>query len=145
MIYVNLPVKDLAKSTEFFAAIGYEFDPKFTDEKNAACMIIDDTIFVMLVQQEFFATFTSKPMADATTTTEVLLGLSAPSREAVDIQVAKAVAAGGSQYKTGDDQGFMYGSGFQDLDGHLWEIFWMDPAALEQMSAASDAPEGAST
>ncbi|MFD1142662.1 VOC family protein [Larkinella insperata] len=130
-IFVNLPVKDLNKSIEFFTQLGYTFNPQFTDE-NATCMVISDTIYVMLLVEPFFRTFTKKEVADATKTTEVIVCLSADSREAVDALVSKAVAAGGTTPNEKQDQGFMYGHGFQDLDGHLWEVVYMNPSAVNQ-------------
>lgn len=137
-IFVNLPVKDLNKSIEFFTQLGYSFNPQFTDE-NATCMIISEHIYIMLLVEKFFQTFTKKEIADATKTTEVLICLSAESREAVDALVSKAVAAGGTTPNEPQDQGFMYGHGFQDLDGHLWEVMYMDPAAINQEQAPAEA------
>jgi len=130
-IFVNLPVKDLSKTMEFFTKLGYKFNPQFTDDK-AACMIISEDIFTMLLTEEFFKTFTKKEVADASKTTEVITCLSAESRQHVDDLVKKAIEAGGTTYKEPQDHGFMYGHAFQDLDGHLWEIMWMDPAAVNQ-------------
>jgi len=130
-IFVNLPVKDLSKTMEFFTKLGYKFNPQFTDDK-AACMIISEDIFTMLLTEEFFKTFTKKEVADASKTTEVITCLSAESRQHVDDLVKKAIEAGGTIYKEPQDHGFMYGHAFQDLDGHLWEIMWMDPAAVNQ-------------
>jgi predicted lactoylglutathione lyase len=127
-IFVNLPVADLDRSKEFFGKLGYTFNLRFTDD-SAACMVVSEAIFVMLLTHEKFLEFTPNPICDATQSTEVLVCLSCPSREAVDAMVRKAVAAGGSTYKNEQDYGFMYGHGFQDLDGHLWELIWMDPAA----------------
>lgn len=124
-IFVNLPIKDLKRSVEFFTKLGYKFEPRFTDE-NATCMIIGENIFAMLLVEKFFQTFTPKPIADAKSVTEVLVALSADSREAVDRLVEAALAAGGRRYKEPEDMGFMYGWGYEDLDGHLWEVFWMD-------------------
>ena len=123
-IFVNLPVSDLNKSIEFFKALGYTFNPQFTDE-TATCMIVSDDIFVMLLTRAKFAGFTPKPVADAHETTEVLVALSLDGREEVDAMVAKAVAAGGSTYNEPQDHGFMYAHGFQDLDGHIWELVFM--------------------
>ncbi|GAB4028157.1 VOC family protein [Spirosoma koreense] len=134
-IFVNLPVKNLNKSVEFFTRLGYTFNPQFTDE-NATCMIISEDIYAMLLVEKFFQTFTKKAIADATKTTEVLICLSAENREAVDDLIRKAVAAGGTTYSEPQDQGFMYSHGYQDLDGHIWEIMWMDPAAVEPQPAA---------
>ena len=125
MIFVNLPVQDLDASKAFFSALGYQFNPAFTDE-NAACMVISESIFVMLLVKPFFQQFTNKTIADAQTTTEVITCLSADSRKAVDVLVDKAVSAGASEPQPARDYGFMYQRGFQDLDGHLWEIAHMD-------------------
>lgn len=130
-IFVNLPVKDLSRSVVFFTQLGFEFEPRFTDEK-ATCMIISDEAFVMLLVEDFFKTFTKKEVADATTHTEAILALSAESREQVDEVVNKALAAGAQVPNDPLDQGFMYGSSFQDLDGHLWEVIYMDPSAVGQ-------------
>lgn len=129
-IFVNLPVKNLDRSVEFFTTLGYTFNQQFTDE-NATCMIIGEDIFVMLLVEKYFKTFIKKEIADASKTTEVLICLSADSREKVDEMVNKAVAAGGIVYKEPQDHGFMYVHAYQDLDGHLWEIMWMDPAAIK--------------
>ena len=128
-IYVNLPVKDLDRSVKFFTHLGYKFNPQFTNA-NATCMIIGDNIFVMLLVEKFFQTFTSKPISDATKNTEVLLALSCDSRAQVDEMVRKAVEAGGSTPKPPQDHGFMYQHGYQDLDGHLWEVMHMDMSAM---------------
>ena len=127
MIFVNLPVKDLDKSVQFFTALGFSFNPDFTDE-NATCMIINDDAFVMLLVENYFKTFTSKPIADARSTTEAILSFSLDSREAVDELVRTALTAGGTPSEEAQDYGFMYNHSFQDPDGHLWEVFWMDPA-----------------
>jgi predicted lactoylglutathione lyase len=137
-IFVNLPVKDLNKSVAFFTQLGYRFNPQFTDD-NATCMIISEDIFVMLLVEPFFKSFTKKEIADSTKTTESIICLSAESREAVDELVSKAVAAGGKTPNEKQDQGFMYGHGFEDLDGHLWEVMWMDPSAVEQEQPAAEA------
>ena len=128
-IFVNLPVKDLGRSIAFFTALGFAFDPKFTND-NGTCMIVGDDIFVMLLVEPFFQTFTRKPVADAHQRTEVLLCLSLESRARVDELVAKALAAGGNAPMPPQDHGFMYGHGFEDLDGHQWELVHMggDPA-----------------
>ena len=130
-IFVNLPVKNLDKSVQFFTRLGYTFDPKFTDE-NATCMIVGENIYVMLLVESFFKTFTPKALCDATKSTEVLVALSAESRDEVDELVRKAVAAGGTTPNESKDYGFMYQHGYQDLDGHLWEVFYMDPNAATQ-------------
>jgi predicted lactoylglutathione lyase len=124
-IFINLPVKDLDKSKAFFAALGYSFNPQFTDQ-NAACMIIaEDSIYAMLLVEDFFKTFTSKEIANAHEVTEALICLSCDSREEVDAMVAKAVAAGGSAPRQPQDHGFMYAHGFDDIDGHSWELAFM--------------------
>lgn len=123
-IYVNLPVKNLDRSVAFFRKLGFAFDPQFTDA-NGTCMIVDENIFVMLLTEPFFATFTNKPVADATMSTEVLVCLSRDSRQAVDSMVADAIAAGGTAPKSPQDHGFMYQHGFQDLDGHVWELVYL--------------------
>ncbi|MBA2730271.1 MAG: VOC family protein [Euzebyaceae bacterium] len=130
-IFVNLAVNDLDKSVEFFTQLGFEFDPNFTDDK-ATCMIISDEAFVMLLVEARFSDFTSKPIVDATTHTEAILALSADSRAQVDELADKALAAGGQPSNEPMDEGFMYGRSFQDLDGHLWEVMYMDPSALGQ-------------
>lgn len=123
-MFVNLPVKDLDRSVAFFTALGFSFNPQFTDE-NATCMLVSDDSFVMLLVEPYFATFTRKPVSDARTQTEVLIALSCDSREAVQAVVEKAVAAGGSTPIEAKDHGFMYQHGFEDLDGHQWEVFHM--------------------
>jgi len=128
-IFVNLPVKNLDKTKAFFAALGYTFNEQFTDA-NAACMVVQkDSIHVMLLVEEFFKTFTTKSITDTAKSTEVLLCLSCESRAEVDELVAKAKAAGGTTPTEPKDYGFMYGHGFQDIDGHLWELVYMDPNA----------------
>lgn len=126
-MFLNLPVKDLDASVGFFTALGFSFNPDFTDE-NATCMIVNDNAFVMLLVENFFKTFTSKPLADARSTTEAIMSLSLDSREAVDELVRTALTAGGTPSEEAQDYGFMYTHSFQDPDGHLWEVFWMDPA-----------------
>ena len=127
-IFVNLPVKDLERSKAFFAHLGYSFNPQFTNEQ-AACMVISDTIYAMLLVEPFFQTFTKKPISDAKASTEVLLCLSCDSREQVDTLVAKALEAGGTTPMDKQDHGFMYGHGFEDPDGHQWELMFMDMSA----------------
>jgi uncharacterized protein len=129
-IFVNLPVKDLSQSIEFFTKLGFTFNPQFTD-KNATCMLVDENIFVMLLVEKYFKTFTPKDICDTSKNTEVLVALSFESRAEVDAMVAKAIAAGGTIYKEPNDMGFMYQHGFQDLDGHLWEIFFMEESAVQ--------------
>lgn len=130
-IFVNLPVRDLDRSVQFFSHLGFEFDPKFTDEK-ATCMIVDDDIYVMLLVEKFFETFTKKEVADARKSTEVLVALSVDSREAVDTMVNNALKAGGSAPNDKQDHGWMYGWGFEDPDGHLWEVFYADENAMPE-------------
>ena len=130
-IFVNLPVKNLNKSVEFFAKLGFTFNPQFTDE-TATCMIVDEDIFVMLLTEAKFKTFTPKKICDATKCTEVMVTLSRGSRAEVDEMVLKAVAAGGSTYSDPQVYDFMYGHGFQDLDGHIWELIFMEPSAINQ-------------
>jgi len=125
-IFVNLPVENLDKSVEFFTKLGFTFNPKFTDE-NATSMVVGEDIFVMLIVKPFFKNFIKKPIADATQGAEVIVSLSADSREEVDDQVNKAIAAGGTATITMDQYEGMYGRGFEDLDGHLWEFMYMDP------------------
>lgn len=129
-IFVNLPVKDLPKSKMFFEALGYSFNPQFTNE-SGACLVISDTIYAMLLTEEFFKQFTSKEIVDAKKSTEVLVCLSTESRAEVDDLVSKAVAAGGRIYNEPQDHGFMYGHGFEDLDGHLWELAYMEPSHVQ--------------
>ena len=138
MLFVNLPVKDLDRSVEFFTGLGFSFDPRFTDE-TATQMIVSDDAFVMLLVEDKFKDFTKKELVDATTQTEVIMALSAESREGVDDLADKALAAGGSPANEPLEMGFMYGRSFQDVDGHLWEVVWMDPAALEAESPAVSA------
>lgn len=131
MIFVNLPVKNLDKSIAFFTKLGYTFNPQFTDEK-ATCMIISDTIFVMLLTEPYFQSFLTKPVSDATKNTEVIMALSADSKAAVDDIVEKAIAGGATIPKEPQDLGFMYSRAFHDLDGHLWEYLYMDMSAMPQ-------------
>lgn len=128
-IFVNLPVKNLNKSIEFFTQLGYTFNAQFTDE-TATCMIVSEDIFVMLLTETKFQIFTPKAICDATKSTEVLVCLSCENRADVDGMVSKAVAAGGTTYNEPQDHGFMYAHGFQDLDGHIWELIYMEPDAV---------------
>ncbi|MFJ9151476.1 VOC family protein [Streptomyces sp. NPDC102270] len=130
MIFVNLAVNDLDASKKFFTELGYSINPQFSDD-NAASVVISDTIVAMLLKKPFYSTFTKKEIADATTTSEVLIALSAQSRAEVDELVDKALAAGGTPAGETQDHGFMYGRSFDDLDGHTWEVIWMDPAAIQ--------------
>jgi predicted lactoylglutathione lyase len=131
MIFVNLPVRDLKQTVGFWTGLGFTFNPQFTDE-NATCMVISDHACVMLLTDEFFSTFTTRQVADATEHTEAILALSAESREEVDRLVDTAVTTGGSAANETQDEGYMYGRSFHDPDGHLWEVLYMDPAALEE-------------
>ena len=124
-LYVNLPVKDLERTVDFFTALGFAFNPMFTDE-NATCMIVNDGTSVMLLVESYFATFTGKPVADARAVTETLLAISVDSRAEVDDLVAKALARGASEYTEPKDYGFMYQRAFIDLDGHQWGVFQMN-------------------
>ncbi len=130
-IFVNLPVKDLKRSIAFFENLGFSFNAQFTNHE-AACMVVSETIYVMLLTHEKFSQFTPHPIADAKQATEVLVALSCDSRAAVDDIVAKATANGATTYNSPQDYGFMYSHAFQDLDGHIWEWLWMDPSAIKQ-------------
>lgn len=125
-IFVNLPVKDLKKSMEFFTRLGFSFNPQFTDE-NAACLVFSESIYAMLLTEKFFKTFVTKEIADTNKTTEVINALFLDSRKAVDELVDKAMQAGAKKYRDSDEMDFMYSRSFSDLDGHLWEVGYMDP------------------
>lgn len=127
-IFINLPVKDLQKTIAFFTRLGFSFNAQFTNEK-ATCMIINEEAYAMLLVEAFFKTFTPKTLADARQSTEVLLAFSTDSREKVDEMMSTALEAGGSEVRATQDLGFMYSRSFNDLDGHIWEVFWMDPNA----------------
>ncbi|MFH8222703.1 VOC family protein [Streptomyces sp. NPDC018057] len=129
MIFVNLATEDVAASRTFFTELGYTINPQFSGE-DCACVVISDTIIAMLLGKKRYADFTGKEIADSTRTSEVLLCLSAESREKVDEMIDRAVAAGGTVSGETQDHGYMYGRSFDDLDGHSWEIVWMDPAAV---------------
>lgn len=128
-IFVNLPVEDVAVSRAFFTALGCSVNEQFSDE-NTACVVIAENIFAMVMTPTRFADFVEGEIADARKTTEVLIALSADSREEVDRMRATALAHGGSEWKPNQDHGFMYGASFADPDGHVWEVVWMDPAAV---------------
>ena len=128
-IFVNLPVSDLQKTIAFFTRLGFTFNPNFTDDK-ATCMIISEEAFAMLLVRDYFQTFIDKPITDAHKSTEVLIALSLESRAQVDEMVEAAVAAGGTVTREAQDHGFMYQRSFNDLDGHIWEVFWMDENAV---------------
>ena len=129
-IFVNLPVKDLSRTVEFFKMLGFTFNPQFTDE-NATCMIINDNIFVMLLVEKFFKTFPQKEICDTTKDTEMIIALSTESREKVDEMMQNVLEAGGKESREPQDHGWMYGRSFQDINGHLWEIIYMDEKALK--------------
>ena len=124
-IFINLPVKDLNKSIEFFTKVGFTFNPAFTDE-NATCMIIGENIYSMLLVEKFFTSFTKKEIVDTTTSTEAIIAISLDSKEDVNAMADRAMAAGGKQSNDPMDHGWMYTRSFQDLDGHSWEVFFMD-------------------
>ncbi|MFF8829470.1 VOC family protein [Streptomyces sp. NPDC015131] len=130
MIFVNLPVKDLQTSKTFWSKLGYSFNEQFSDDKTA-CLVLSDTIFVMLLTEPRFKDFTKKEIADASRTTEAIFALSADSRDRVDQLCDAALASGGSPANDPQDYGTMYGRSFQDPDHHLWEVMWMDPKAIE--------------
>lgn len=130
-IFVNLPIKNLDKTVEFFTKLGFTFNPQFTDEK-ATCMVVSENIFFMLLVEEFFKTFTKKEISDSTKTTEAILTISTESREKVDDMINKALEAGGSLTGEAQDHGWMYVRGFYDLDGHHWEIMFADMSQMPQ-------------
>lgn len=130
-IFVNLPVKDLDKTKEFFLKLGYTFNQQFTDEK-AASLVISENIYAMLITEPFFKTFIpNKEIADTGKSKEVLIALSVDSKQLADELADKAIAAGGKNFRTPEDHGFMYARSFEDLDGHVWEVFWMDPGHIQ--------------
>src|SRR5262245_24221545 len=129
-IFVNLAVRDLKRTKAFFSALGFDYNAKFTDDK-AACMVISDDAYVMLLAESFFKTFTKREVCDTARQTEALIALSCGSRDEVDELLKKAVGAGGRDAMPAQDHGFMYGRSFYDPDGHHWEVFWMDPNAVE--------------
>jgi Predicted lactoylglutathione lyase len=124
-VFINLPVKNIEASRKFFGALGFGFNEQFSDDK-AVCVVVSDSIFVMLLQESYFQTFTKKPISDAKKSTEVLIALDAASREEVESLVQKAVAAGGRIYAEPADHGWMYQHSFEDLDGHQWELAYLD-------------------
>lgn len=130
-IFINLPVKDLTRSIEFFTGLGFTFNAQFTDDK-AACMVVNDDAFVMLLTSTYFETFTKKPVSDASKQTEVLVAFSADGRGDVDALVDKALATGATSAKEPQDHGFMYVRTFFDPDGHHWEVLWMDPSFVQK-------------
>lgn len=130
-VYINLPVQDLARSVAFFSALGFSFNPQFTDD-TATAMVLGENMAAMLLTHAKFASFAPQPISDAHRQTEVLVALSLADRAEVDALVQRAVAAGGRTFRPAEDHGFMYGHAFQDLDGHVWELFHMDMAAFER-------------
>lgn len=124
-MFLNIPVKNLTASIDFFTKVGFSFNPEFTDE-NATCMIIGENIFSMLLTEKFFQTFTKKEISDTSKTIEGIIGIAVESREEVDNIVQKAIGAGGKETRDAYDYGWMYGRTFEDLDGHTWEFFFMD-------------------
>lgn len=128
-IFVNLPVKDLKQAIIFFTRLGFSFNPQFTDD-GAACMVISEHIFVMLLLENRFSNFTKKQIADASKVTEAIICIDAASRDEVDEMIRNAISAGGKTPNNKQDHGWMYGHGFEDLDGHLWEVMWMDQSAM---------------
>ena len=130
-IFVNLPVKDLEKTKAFWTALGFSFNPKFTDDKALALILREDVIYAMLLKEEFFGTFTNRPLADGSTT-QVLNAIEVESKEAVNALVEKAIENGGSRYSEPQDHGWMYQKAFADVDGHQWEVFWSDESQLPQ-------------
>jgi uncharacterized protein len=130
MIFVNIPVTDVARSRKFYEALGYTINEKFSDP-TAACVVVSETIYFMILNHERFQGFATKPLADPATTTAVMIALSADSRAAVDATTEAALKAGGSEPKPAQDMGFMYSRAFQDPDGNVLEAFWMDPVAAQ--------------
>jgi uncharacterized protein len=129
-IFVNLPVQDLKKSMAFFSSLGFTFNNHFTNE-DGACLVISSEIYAMLLTKKYFKTFIKKEIADSSKTSEAIFSLAAESREEVNELVAKALAAGAKEYREADDHGWMYGRAFEDPDGHLWEVGYMDPSHVE--------------
>ncbi len=130
-IFVNLPVKNLDKTIEFFTKLGFKFNPQFTD-KNATCMIIGKNIFAMLLIEKFFKRFTKKKIYNAKKNTGAILALSVESRKKVDEMVKKVIAAGGKETRKAEDYGWMYGRAFEDINGHLWEVFYMNESKMPE-------------
>jgi hypothetical protein len=130
-IYVNLPVQNLKRAIAFFEGLGFSFNPQFTDEK-AACMVFSEDAYAMLLQEPFFKTFTTRPIVDARQQTEGIYALSCTSRAEVDELLKKALAGGATPAMPSQDHGFMYSNSFYDLDGHHWEVLWMDPSFVQK-------------
>src|SRR4051794_6861863 len=131
MLFVNIPVADLERSKAFFAKLGFSYNPMFTDE-TAACMLVGEHAFVMLLSRDKFAEFSKLPVGDPTTHALALFSFSVSSREEVDAVSAAALAAGATEADEAEDHGFMYSRSFFDLDNHGWQVMWMDPAAVQQ-------------
>jgi len=129
--YINLPVKDINRTKEFFGSIGFEFNPQFSDD-NSACLVVNDNTFVQMLAESYFNTFVNRPIADFASNAGGIIALSADSREHADELAEKALAAGGKPYKEPKDYGFMYVRSFEDPDGHLWEIGYFDANAMFQ-------------
>jgi predicted lactoylglutathione lyase len=129
-IFINLPVSDLKRSMAFFRKLYFKFNQKFTDE-NATCMSVSENIYIMLLVNSFFSSFSKKEICDTAEQAEVIVALSADSRSRVDDLANRAIAAGAIPVSEPEDQGFMYSRSFEDLDGHLWEVIYMDPAAVK--------------
>ena len=142
MLFVNIPVADIERSKAFFARLGFSYNPMFTDDKTAACMLVGEQASVMLLSRETFAQFSKLPMADPTTHALALYCFSVSARNEVDTVAEAALAAGGTEVDGPEDHGFMYSRSFFDLDGHGWQVMWMDPVAAEQgpEAFAADAP-----
>ncbi len=136
-IFVNLPVKDLSRSMNFFKSLGFSFNQQFTDE-TAACMVISDDIYAMLLTHEKTKEFTRKEIADATKTTEVLVALSVENKDKVNELADSAIRSGGSKAREPEDYGFMFSRSFNDPDGHIWEVLWMDPGYVQDQSSGTD-------
>ena len=130
MLFVNLPVESLKRSVDFYSQLGFEFNPQFTSE-DSTCMILSDTNFVMLLEKPKFSEFVDKPIANTKSEVAALLSMNMDSAEEVKVFCNKALALGAREYQPARDLGFMYSQGFEDLDGHIIEAFWMDPAAIE--------------
>ncbi|HLP72899.1 MAG TPA: VOC family protein [Bacteroidales bacterium] len=134
-IFINLPVKDLKRTASFFSRLGYSFNPQFSDEK-AKCMIISDDIYVMLLTEPFFTSFTGKDVPDTKTSSEVILSLQADSREGVDTYLERCISGGAKDLTKPQTMDFMYTRSFEDPDGHIWEVFWMDMAKVTEQQPA---------
>ena len=143
-IFVNLPTSDLERAKAFYTGIGWRINPLFTDE-NAACVIIDDHVYLMVLTRDFFSTFTDKPIADPRASVQVETAFSRDSREAVDAIIEKVIAAGGTEHREAQDYGFMYARDFEDPDGNLFSALWMDPVAAEKGPEAFMAQQGQGT